>query len=427
MRNGKTRKGFITILSLEIVTIFSTVGLSFLIRSLAESQLGERHAKRQTAFYLAEAGVDRTVKELRADAGWAGTGGYAAPPAAGGGYEVSVADLGPTLRMVTSTGSFPSNVESAPGYQRRRVQVHLSFQPKHTWEHALFTAGNIHLSSQVKIDSYDSTLGAYNVSGNIGSNGDLGSNTAAAQTIFAEGNTVIAGSVWAGPGAVVDATPPYNDPNSAIITTGTVTVTGTRGAATVPKTLNCQTFPIGTASGALDTTTNTTLAGGTYRFTYLHLGPGANLELDGDVTIYVEQYVFLDNNASIGGHVCDGCILTMYVDGSNAASPQENAIELSANAWMAADDNPMHLNLIVTSDTAVAHEVDLDSKAAIFGTVDAPCSRLDMNGGGDIYGAAIARTADMNAKAGIHYDVTLGANAPKGAQAVHVVSWRDLN
>jgi hypothetical protein len=87
----------------------------------------------------------------------------------------------------------------------------------------------------------------------------------------------------------------------------------------------------------------------------------------------------------------------------------------------------MHLSLIVTSDTAVAHEVDLDSEAKIFGTVDAPCSRLDMNEGGEIFGAAIARSADMNAKSRIHYDVTLGANPPAGAQQVHVVSWRDLN
>ena len=63
----KNQRGIVIALSLAVVAFITTLGTSFLMRSLSEDRLGLRHAARQGAFFLAEGGADHAISNLRSN------------------------------------------------------------------------------------------------------------------------------------------------------------------------------------------------------------------------------------------------------------------------------------------------------------------------------------------------------------------------
>ena len=437
-RSRRAQRGMVMAMALGVVAVFITLGAGFLVRSLHESLMSNRNVNRQAAFYLAEAGIDRALVELKSNSAWAGIGYI---PLTTGGYEVAVATLSPTLRQVTSTGHLPSNVVTTPGYTKRQIEAVVSFSTPSIFDYALFVPTTLHLDSNAVIDSYDSRVGAYNASTNAGTDGDIGSNAAGAGTITLDSNAVVKGDAVAGPGANI---------NTAIVTSGNSQITGTRGALVQPKSLTCESFPSGTASGSLTLTSNEiqTLPAGTYRYSSVNLASNAQLRVTGDVTIYVEQSVKLNSNASLvtscggcdldvykmeqavfGTPSCGSCSITLYVDGLGGL-PGTPVVDLDSNTVMSAGNKPGQFALIITSttgDQTLDATSNFDSNTRLFGTINAPHTKLRLDSNAELFGAVLVKEADLNSNARIHYDVSLKEPGQSGSSAPSLVSWRDLN
>ena len=59
------QRGSALVISLGIIVVLGTLSSTMLVRGLAESQLGQRSAQRQSAFFLAEAAADQVIANLR--------------------------------------------------------------------------------------------------------------------------------------------------------------------------------------------------------------------------------------------------------------------------------------------------------------------------------------------------------------------------
>ncbi|MBI3324848.1 MAG: hypothetical protein HYZ92_06170 [Candidatus Omnitrophica bacterium] len=409
-RSARQRRAIALIVCYFCVALLLAFGSAVLAYTLNEQAIARRQVRLLSAFQMAEAGVDRAVTELKAAAGWSGIN-YTAL-SAGGGYDVTVTSLSPTLKQIVSTGHYPSNNTAAFGYQTRKVEVVLSVQTT-KYDHALFAARTVHLNSNARVDSYDSSAGAYGGS-NVSADGDVGSNATTAATISLESNSTIKGDAAVGPGG---------NPATAISVNRTATITGARGTLLAPKDLTPQAFPSGTAGGPLYVTADQSLAGGTYRYTYVKLESNTAVLVTGNVTLYVEQYMELDSNTTFVT-TCGTCTITIYVNGANYQDAPP-ALTMSSNSLLSANAKPSQLKLVVTGTGASVRSVNImDSNTKLYGTIDAPNSAITIDSNAHLYGAAIGNSFELNSNAGVHYDTALKSSSSGGSGNVVQQSWR---
>lgn len=403
-RMRQSTRGFITLLSLELVTIFSTVGLSFLIRSFGESHLGARHANRQAAFYLAEAGVDRAWSDLQANAAWGGVG-YTTLPA-GGGYEVSVEQLGDTLRKVTSIGHFPSNAPAAFGYQRRRIEAVLQVTSPSVFRFAVFGEERVRMkvndedddgdgddpensTEHVLVDSYDSSLGGY-LSQIPGHAGHIGTNSIEDDSVrlrahAGEGSITVHGQVVVGPGLA--------DPSTAVELDGNVTVSGMP-----PIVSQSQPLPLPAVSPPAHCQGNVQLKEGEtltlfegsspYCVGKLELKDQASLQVVGNVVVYASQ------------------------------------LKVQDDAQVNAAGRPTQLIVQITSE----ERVKLQDHVVFVGGLYAPQSKVKLKDDVTLFGSIIAERVKLKEAAEIHYDEALRNVGPSigGSGTASLTSWREL-
>lgn len=406
------------------VIIFSYLLLGFLViwgatsfrRGALEVTNSERYARTAKAFHMADAGTDWAMDELRADRAWGGSG-YTALGGTGG-YQVAVATLSPTLRQLTSTGHVPSNLTTAPGYQRRQIEAVVSLSDPTPFEDAVFADSKITVESNTIVDSYDSSLGPYGGT-NIGQAGDVGSNAIGAGTITVRSNAQVHGDAAVGPGG---------NPSTDIILDSNAQITGSSGAISQPKDLTPATFSSGTATTSLVLGGNATqtLGAGTHRFTRVELDSNAAVLISGDVTLFVEESFRLLSNAQFVTS-CAGCTITIYVRGLvDPLQPSlPPAVELESNTVLSAGGVPSRLQVYVTGDGTAARSVEVRSNSGLYGVVHAPHSTFHLDSNAVLYGAVIASEATLDSDALLHYDTAL-EHLVIPTLFVRLLSWREL-
>lgn len=102
----RDEKGFILIASYLAILVLLILSTAFLTRSINEKKLAERERDSIQAFWLAEAGVDRALTELKNNYGLSGDGLW--PTSLGQGqYSVNISASG-NERTVISRGFIPS-------------------------------------------------------------------------------------------------------------------------------------------------------------------------------------------------------------------------------------------------------------------------------------------------------------------------------
>ncbi|MBI2884812.1 MAG: hypothetical protein HYY15_01405 [Candidatus Omnitrophica bacterium] len=395
-----------------MLTLVAVWGAAMTVRSHTERQVARRSMGVARSFQAAEAGTDTALVQLAQDPNWLGVG-YTSIGASG--YEVSVEPISSTLRRVTATGYAPSNDVSAEGYQLRRIESIVLIEPAGPFDYGLFAGDTIHLDSNSLVDSYDSQLGTYGGT-NVGTEGDVGSNSTSTGTITLDKNALITGDAVIGPGG---------DPATAIIA-GDSQVLGSEMSLSTAKELPGVIFPSGSATSALVLSSSQIqrLPAGTYWYTSVQVGSNANVLVEGDATFYVEHAFSLDSNAQFVT-TCDTCTITIYVRGTGDA--EESVVEMDSNSLLSAAADPTQLTLYVTGDgQASAGKIELDSNTQFYGAIYAPLSLLSLDSNSDLYGAAIAQSVEMDSNSAIHYDVALSSSGSGGGARVSITSWREI-
>lgn len=368
----------------SLLLVYSTLA-SFLIVGGAtaavafhEHRFSQRGLHQAQAFYLAEAGIDYAMVELRDDSEFTGTSYVSVASAANaeqaaGGYEVTVEDLGNDQRQITAVGYYPSNNAQAEWYVAQTIEVTVGMEG--LFNEAAFAEEEIAIKGTADVDSYDSSLGAYAalVDGkeNIGDNGDIGSNA----TVDLTGSAGVRGSISCGKGL---------DPNEAIQLGEKTTVTGKLYAQADTRVLE----PVEVPDGATD------------------LG---NLDLQKSSVSYSGGvYVCDDLKISGKGELAFTGATTVYVRGD---------LEISGKGTATANDDPTNLIFKVVEDG----DVKLTGGSEFYGGIYAPLSSIKLSGNGTLYGAVVGEDVEITGNWELHYDESL---KDIGQQDVRTQLWK---
>lgn len=144
------QRGVILVISYGIIILLLILIGIFVFISISEKGISERKKELSVAFYLAEAGIDRALNELRQDYNWQGLSSVSLGE---GEYSVSVGSEG-NRRIVVSSGFIP---DEARFRVRRRIEAVIErIIPPNFYDNAIYCAGEVDLNGN-----------AYSVTGNI--------------------------------------------------------------------------------------------------------------------------------------------------------------------------------------------------------------------------------------------------------------------
>jgi hypothetical protein len=379
-------------ISLGIITVLTTLGAAFLVRSLNEGQLGQRDSVRQRAFFLAEAAVDRASLNLRTP--YDPTDDVLTGTLPTGTFQVDdpPEPLGGLRWRVTTRGQ--------SGGDLRRIEAVFLLTPQSVFQYALFGAQNINVSGNAATDSYDSRNGAY-APATAGHNGDIGTNSSSTDPagVTVDGSIFIDGQVAVGPDAT-DPTAVVEGYNPTFITGGTSPPSDTQDVVSqtatfpmppvvVPPELTCTDLDVSSQ-------TIVALPAGTYCYRNLTVQGGASLTSDGSgaVTVYLTGALVARGNSTVGYPV----------------------------------DPRQMVFLMGSSGAATLEEGTMTGTTGFYGGLYAPNATINISGNAEVFGSIVAKTVNVTGSAAVHYDEALtDVTAVSNIYQRTLVSWRDLN
>lgn len=420
MQYRHRERGSALIVAVVVVLILVGMAVAFIILSADQSEGTTDNVLRTQAFYVAEAGANAAIDEVRSgiDAGGDGLG-VVAPTAHGGGTYSVTADLvagaivtpvGPAT-PVPGAGNNEIRLTATGTYQgvSRRVEVALSLDTLNLFDSGLFGDESLDVSGTVVTDSYDSSAGTYasqatnvdgdgnayaNEDGDIGSNGDI----AVGGTSFIHGDSV------AGPG---DATTLGENAEVSGSTTPASQETPLPPVEYAP--------PPGPATPYRESGSGAAppLGTGTYHYSTFDLGGSVTLDVTGDVVLYVDGDFTMGGTAAI--NIQPGATLTIY------QGPGDHDFSAGGTGFVNADGLPTNLQVY----SAAAGDVSIGGTADFYGAVYAPEADVTLLGTADTYGAFVGNTVKTVGTSSFHYDEALGGIGG-GAPTYALISWQEL-
>jgi hypothetical protein len=395
------RQGFVLISALLITSVLLLLLLPYASRVLTDFKLTSIVNNSTAAVNLAEAGAERAIWEIRYNNKMSD---FTIPvssfqPSTGaiiGEYEVAVTFVGNSATII-SYGYVPSK----SSYKTRKT-IMLTYSISRAFEKGVAALNSITMSGQASTDSYDSSLGAYNLllpdgTYNIGQEGDIASNGA----ITLGANTVINGDANPGEGYPFTGTPPVSgsygtlqaplviDP---IILPANISTVNDNGLIDIPVTDPPTTiFTSGTNNLVLSGTTQIGLPAGTYYFTSITMSGQSSINVTGATTIYID--------AASGG------VVDVNITGQGVVNNT---------------GSPGNLIIYYTGSS-----IKLAGQASFSGAIYAPQATVTMSGQADIYGSIVCGSNVDSGQAAIHYDKNL-VNVMPSFVSSKVTSWQEI-
>lgn len=370
-------KGMMLITTLGLVATVMTLSATMLTTSMIEIKAAERFQQRTVAFHWAEGAIDQTLVNLKSNNSYSGVPSTSGSGQVAGTYLSTVTALGNNVYKVSSTAGITGT--SSVSSQYRTLEAYVNLSPSPLFKKALFANQTIAMSGNARTGAFDFSSGTFNpTSSTILNEGHIGSNRSGANTIVLSGNVKVQGDAAVGPGANLQ---------TAIVTTGHATISGTESAAATTTVLDPVVVSGGTNLGALTIIGDSTqtLAAGTYVVSSLLISGNGRLNLTGNTTIYVT------GNATIRG----------------------NGIGTASNL-------PSNLALKVKGT-----QVNLSGNAPLYGTIYAPSSQVNISGHSAVYGAVIANWINHSGNGKVIFDTGLAGSGGNFSSS-QVTYWTEL-
>lgn len=406
LRSRRSRRGHLLLVVGGSMSMIAMLSLCML--SLQMSGSKEQHAAQQTirAELAADAALSQSLVEVQN--GRSGVLGSAQAPVTLAGEKVYVTSTSfgasGTLLKLLATAIRGKNKTSAELVLQNNVDPH------NMW--AAFGLDYVYMSSQAKIDSYDSSLGTYasqdthgsgsgawaNANGNIGSNGD----------ITLRQNSLVFGNAAAGPG------------DSTTIV-GNAAVSG----STAPQLTDLQwpsvSLPVNPAVGATPFTTNTAVSSGTHAYGTTALSTGVTVTVSGPATLVFDSLT-MRSGSSIIVNQANGPV-DIYV---------VNNVVMSSNTTIrSVDYSPASVRLHLLSDNIFdpnvqvqLDQVEFDSNSTLYGTIYAPTAAVVIDSNFEVFGGIVAQRVDLRSNSRIHFDEALARALNAGQAHFTRISWR---
>lgn len=390
-----------------LIAGLSILGGAFLLRSVSERSIANNYFLSTQAFWLAEAGIQRSFWELNHN----GCGGCPDPTcdactisgtsSLGSGNYSAYITSGYSGGTITSTGTFSDpNTNSA----QRTIQATISTES--VWRYGIFCQGNIRFQNSASTDSYDSDKGDYNAllaggTYNIGTNGDVGTNSTAQPAITLENSSQINGDAGVG----------STDWTAGIALNGSGGVAGqkTGGVDILMPSVPVPDTPTGGWWTFALPEGTTSLPSGSYTAASVTLDNKHDLSITGDVTLYVTGNIDLGNDAKLD--IATGGKLTLYINGTFTVAQTASVNNLSKI--------PSDFRLYSRysgSDSGVT----FNNNTALYGAIYAPDSGVTLEQSFDLYGSVVSGSASLFNSTQVHYDEALGRDETPFTTPIYV-------
>lgn len=402
----RSRRG--TALVLIAMALIGLAGLSATLLMLTHSGSREQRQDREKihARYVCLAGISAGMFNLQR--GLSGAIGTQSSPASLGKAQYWVTQTNVTSDVLRLLATGRDSRETA------RMELVVRRVPTTIWRFGAFGDEHVHLDSNARVDSYDSSLGSYDSQALNGSgstqhastNGDVGSNG----SISMDQNSKVWGDAVAGP-------------SHTTTVLGNAVVTGSTSPASQPLTMPSISLPSFTSYGALTVSGTTTIPASNRTYSNITVGSNKTLNITGPATIVMNNLT-LKSGASVWINAANGPVTLWVIDN----------FVLNSNAQMASTDfSPSKLRINLLSDNVLNPElnvqldtVDFNSNTKLFGTIYAPHAAITINSNFAMYGSMIARSIDLRSNATFHYDENLINATSNGVPTYETICWREL-
>lgn len=400
-RNPETRRGS-AILTVTVVLAVLMLLLAAFLR-LVSSAHAEQHQRSDDTqvLYVAEAGLGASFLAL--ERGNEPTLGSPDEPLELGGvrYWVEAENLGQRVYALRAS----SEERSA----NARLELVVREIPDGFFRYAVFGDEGVTMDTSSFVDSYDSTLGIYDVqydanTKHAGEAGNVGSNV----DITLETNTQIYGNANPGPEHQLNLL----GPNTL--------VSGTTDPANALVPLPPIEVPTITSSGsAVVKHTTLHLGPGDVRYSSVHVSSGGAVEIRGPARVVFDD-LLLDSNTS----------LTLITTGGPIEIHGTGNFRLRANSQLITHTESPHDAAIYISgnniDGTPRATVEFNANSQYTGLIYAPRSSVAIQTMFEIYGSVMARRVELGSNSAIHYDTSLLFDDDNGDPVFEQVSWRPL-
>jgi len=398
----ENNNGFVSVILLVLVSVLVILGATFASIVTFEIRNAAWQKHRTQAFYIAEAGLNRGVRSLKDDEDWTASEGATTNfPGEGEWYGLHDTTTGTDVNNVTlGDGEYSVQLCNATGGDGKAIEIKSGSEIRGSkcviqmwallrgW--AAFGDEGLGMAGHPLIDSYNSDDGLYE-NQTPGENGNLGTN----EDIELQGNCTVAGNATPGPDGEVR------------ITSGQVTITGSTKSARERVYLPPPEITFSATDELKKAGLQTyTLTDGIYYFTDINFEAHAELQVNGNVTIYCESAHFTAMSKII---VNVNSKLTFYCTG---------AFVCTGGGVINVNKKPEDFILYSTGGY-----INFKGKSDFYGAVYAPNANINMGGTHDYYGSIIGRTIDSSGTGSIHHDEAL-------ADVIRIVttaSWRGGN
>jgi hypothetical protein len=392
-KSKNEEKGFVLIVGLIVMMVLLLLAVPFLYQLSFENRLTTKSYKSSAALSLAEAGVDRAIWELNYGdiSSWTGddtlrTMGISSFQAAGGNV---IGDVG--IRIVDPSADHPI-VESRGTVSYvgsleviRTVRSELGGHPP--FKFAAFGDDGIMIDKDVEIDSYDSRNGDYDNPGNVGSEGDIGTNSGDFSAIYMDNLADLAGDAVSGA---------ESDPESVIITAPAANIDGEKRALDEPIV-----FPQIAPPGGLPWVGDYSMSGTDSIFLSGQYGSftmeaNSVVTIEDDVILYITGDFYMDQNSRLD--IAVGASLQIIMGSGSFEMDQTSTINNLSQ-------DPTKFVLFGTA--VFTGNIYIDQGSEFYGAIYAPNAIVELDQANGFYGAIIANNVLFDQDTVLHYDKAL--------------------
>jgi len=406
-------QGSILAFSVIILTILVLFAAPFLFQLSSEHRLTDKSYKSLAAISLAEAGIERAIWELNHGniLTWSGDDSLRTLSISSfqtsdgrviGDINISIENPLGTNPSIEATGRIPYT-GSLEVIRTTRVELETKgFSP---FEYAAFGDEGINTNVDTDTNSYDSSLGEYDVDGNKGSQGNIGTNSINNGGITLNDDSEINGNAYSGIGS---------DPSQVIVLNDTSEIYKQQLALANQKNLSSVIPPEDLPFRGLYFLTDGAdgIINESGKYTSFVLLNSAQTTITADITLYVTGEFLMTNNTTL--YIAPGASVKIYLDDS---------FEISAGSMLKnLAKNPSKLLLLGTD--SFTGTMYMGSSCKFYGAIYAPRANLEYAAPYDFFGSLVTKNLISSAHYDIHYDKALSDLELTG-RSFAVKSWQE--
>jgi hypothetical protein len=389
----KSQGGMVLIVCMILLLMLSLIGITAITTSNTELEISGNELYSNEAFYLADAGLEKSLAALDDTVAW--RAGFHNEHLGRGTYSVVITDsttnpnLGDRL-LAGSVGRVDQVVKSIEAYLR---PVYI-----YPFSYGAYGRDSVNFAGNAMMDSYDSDDGTYasQVHGNhAGENGAVGSEG----TINLEGQVDIYGDAGTTEGG-------------DIVYGGGATVHGDTSTASLPPE-----FPPIPQEEIDYAEANNNAPGGLVLDGNANYNNGTHdLDVAAGGSVTFTSGIYYLSDVSVTGHgsiiIEPGADVIIYVVGN---------WDSSGGTIINSNHTPLSFQLYSVGDSLL-----VAGGSEFYGAIYAPESKVVVAGGSHFYGSIVGATFDNGGGTDCHYDEAMGRDITRGIARYAIEAWTQL-